>query len=245
MTFYIHTDSALEHSPKRSWAQYARKLAIAGTATLLLAGCGDKGETKVSPASSGATASEYEVDGDHAIGNPEAKATVVEYASVVCAACANWHTSVYPDFKKTYIDSGKVRFIFREFPTSPENLAQAGFLLANCANEDKFFENISLQFKRQNQIFEAARNGKVLEEYHALAKAAGMSVPEFEACLANEEEIAKYKAVVQGGIDAGVTSTPTFFINGVKEKVFKMEDFAEKLAPILGEPLPVKDEAEE
>lgn len=239
MTFNFHTDSA----PKISWAKSARKIAVVSTAAIILAACG--GKDTATSTTSGASASDYEVAGDHAIGNPDAKATVVEYASVVCGACANWHTSVYPDFKKDYIDSGKIRFIFREFPTSPENLAQAGFLLANCANEDKFFENISLQFKRQKQIFEAARNGKVLEEYHALAKAAGMSVPEFEACLANEEEIAKYKAVVQGGSDAGVTSTPTFFINGVKEKVFTLESFAEKLSPILGEPMPVKDEEEE
>jgi len=235
MTFNFHTDSA--------WLKNARRIAIVSTAAILLAACGDK--DGATPTTSGLGASEYEVEGDHAIGNPDAKATIVEYASVVCGACANWHTSVYPDLKKKYIDSGKVRFIFREFPTAPENLAQAGFLLANCANEDKFFENISLQFKRQKQIFEAARNGKVLEEYHALAKAAGMSVPEFEACLSNEEEIAKYKAVVQGGIDAGVGSTPTFFINGVKEKTFTLEDFEEKLAPILGEPLPAKDETEE
>jgi len=240
MTFNFHTDSALNIS----WAKGARKLAIASTAAIMLAACGGN-DTATPTTGSSSAASEYEVAGDHAIGNVDAKAVVVEYASVVCAACANWHNTVYPEFKKKYIDSGKVRFIFREFPTAPENLAQAGFLLANCANEDKFFENISLQFKRQPQIFEAARNGKVLQEYHALAKAAGMSVPEFEACLANEEEIAKYKAVVQAGTDAGVTSTPTFFINGVKEKTFTLESFDEKLAPILGEPLPAKDETEE
>ena len=154
---------------------------VAGLAAVLLAACGDKATT-----TSGEGQSAYEVAGDHAIGNPDAKVTVVEYASVVCGACANFHNTVYSDFKQKYIDSGKVRFVFREFPTSPENLAQAGFLIANCADEDKFFENISLQFKRQRSILTSSN---IREEYVNIAKAAGLSEAEFETCLANEDEI--------------------------------------------------------
>lgn len=214
-----------------------RPFIVAGLAAVILAACGNTSEA---PATSGA--SEYEVAGDHAIGNPDAKVTIVEYASVVCGACANFHNTVYDDLKKKYIDTGKVRFVFREFPTSPENLAQAGFLIANCAADDKFFENISLQFKRQRAIL---TSDNIRQEYINIAKAAGLSEAEFESCLANQEEIDKYNAVVQGGIDAGVTSTPTFFINGVNtrrspsgKQLFTLETFDEVLAPLLGEDAP-------
>ncbi len=214
-----------------------RTVMVTLAGALMLSACGDKTATPTS-----GNQSDYEVAGDHAIGNPDAAVTVVEYASVVCGACANWHNAVYPDFKKKYIDSGKVRFVFREFPTSPESLAQAGFLIANCAAEDRFFENISMQFKRQRALLTAADKRQA---YQDLAKASGLSEADFEACLSSEEEIAKYKAVVQGGQDAGVTVTPTFFINGEKQKVFTIEDFDEKLAPLLGDDMPVDEETPE
>lgn len=219
-----------------------RFIALGITSLLALSACGNSGSPKAN-ANGGQSA--YEVADDHAIGNPDAKVTVVEYASVVCGACANFHTSVYPDFKKKYIDSGLVRFVFREFPTSPENLAQAGFLIANCAAEDRFFDNISLQFKRQRQIFKAAGDGTVRREYVAIAKSAGLSETEFDACLQNEEEIARYKAVYQAGIDAGVSSTPSFFVNGEAVKrtssgsqLFTMESWDEYLTPLLGDDAP-------
>jgi len=210
-----------------------------GAAALMLAACG--GDNSKATATSGG-ASDYEVAGDHAVGNADAAVTVVEYASVTCGHCASWHTQVYPDFKTKYVDTGKVRYVFREFPTPPENLATAGFMIANCADEAKFFDNIMLQFKKQKQIFAAASNGTVRDQYVSIAKSAGLSEAEFEACLVNEDEQKKYEAVIQGGLDMGVTSTPTFFINGVKEQVFTLESFEEKIAPILGEPLPVKTE---
>lgn len=223
MLHFVKTDSRI------------KPFIVAGMAALMLSACGDK----PAASSSGGGVSEFEVAGDHAIGNPDAAVTLVEYASVVCGACANFHNTVYGDLKKKYIDSGKVRFIFREFPTSPESLAEAGFLIANCADEDKFFENISLQFKRQRAILTSSDYRR---EYTNIAKAAGLSEAEFEACLLNEEEKKKYQAVVKGGIDAGVTSTPSFFINGklIKrspsgKQLFDLESFDEVLGPLLGE----------
>lgn len=218
------------------------KVLTATAAALLLAACG--GDTpKAASGTAGGTS--FEIENDHAIGNPDAKVTIVEHASVVCGACRNWHETVYPDLKKKYIDTGLVRFVFREFPTAPESLAQAGFLIANCSGPDRFFDNIKLQFKRQPQIFKAAQagGGAVKDEYLAIAKAGGLSEADFEACLTNEEEIAKYEAKVQNGIDNGVTGTPSFFINGEKKdaapsgpgKFFLLEHFDEALRPLLGE----------
>ena len=217
---------------------FIRTALISAACAVALSACGGDKETTATATSGG---SSYEVAGDHAIGNPDAEVVVVEYASVVCGACANWHTAVYPDFKAKYVDTGKVRFIFREFPTSPANLAQAGFLIANCANEDRFMENISLQFKRQRALLTSQ---DTRQAYVDLAKASGLSEAEFEACLKNETEIERYEAVVKGGEDAGVTSTPTFFINGKKTKVFTLESFDDAIAPLLGEEAPAPDTEE-
>lgn len=239
MTQITHIDSGFRFT----------HLLVSLAAGLSLAACSDSGNTA---SSQGGAASQYETADDHAIGNPDASVTVVEYASVVCGACANWHETVYPDFKTTYIDSGKVRYVFREFPTSPANLARTGFLIANCADETKFFENIALQFKRQRQIFKAAGNGTVREEYINIAKSAGLNEEEFYACLSDEAENARYDAVVQGGEDAGVTGTPSFFINGEKisrtpsgTQLFTMESFAEVLGPLLGEESAAEPEADD
>jgi len=216
--------------------------AVAMTTALALAACGGDTGTSSAANNNAAGASVYEIENDHVIGNPNAKVTIVEHASVMCGACANWHNTVYPDLKKKYIDTGLVRFVFREFPTAPENLAQAGFLIANCTGSDKFFENIKLQFNRQPQIFKAMQSGTVLNEYIAIGKAGGLSEEETMACLKDETQIANYEAKVQNGLDNGVTSTPTFFINGEKagrtadgELVFKLDAFDELLRPILGE----------
>ncbi len=204
-----------------------------GVMSFALAACGNSapdssavsGETPVKPAPS----SNFVVDGDHSVGNPDAEITIVEYASVVCGACANWHNSVYPELSKKYIETGKVRYVFREFPTPPESLAFAGFTIANCAGEDKFLKNISLQFKRQKAILSAQDKRKAYED---LAKNTGLSVQKYEACLADPDWKKRYDAVVQGGKDAGVSATPTFFINGTKFKVFSLEEFDALIAPL-------------
>ena len=247
MTNFIQSDSFTQSCFGVS--KFFRAAVLGTVCAFALSACGNSTASPNGAAAMGGSAerTSFEFEDDHAIGNPNAKATIIEHASVVCGACANWHATVYPDFKKKYIDSGLVRFVFREFPTSPENLAQAGFLIANCAGEEKFFENISLQFKRQPQIFAAAGKGggAVKDEYVAIAKAGGMSEAEFEQCLQNPEEIARYEKVVQMGIDAGVTGTPSFFVNGEKTKMFKLEDFDQALRPILGEEATKSDTPEE
>ncbi|MEP6342375.1 MAG: thioredoxin domain-containing protein [Maricaulaceae bacterium] len=220
-----------------------RRLLLVGlTSILALTACGNDSSTATSSGGQGA----YEITDDHAIGNPDARVTVTEYASVTCPACANFHQTSYVDFKKKYIDTGLVRFVFREFPTAPENIAQAGFLIANCAAEDRFFDALSLQFKRQAQIRQDPRG-----ELEKIARSAGLSADDFEACLQSEEEIAKYKTKVQMGIDAGVSGTPSFQVNGVMTKrtpsgkqLYTIESWDEVLAPLLGDDAPAPEEAE-
>lgn len=205
-----------------------RSVAIGIMSLAMLAACG--GGDSGTVASGGSAVSQFEVEGDHATGSMDAPIVVVEYASVVCGACANWHNSVYPEFKEKYIDSGQVRYIFREFPTAPQRLAFAGFTIANCAGEDKFLSNISIQFKRQRALLTSQDRRRAYED---LAKASGLSVAEYEACLSDPDWKERYDAIVQGGQDAGVDSTPTFFINGTKYSVFTVEQFDEVLQPMM------------
>lgn len=210
-------------------------------AAFVLSACGDKATSTTSaPAVDGR--SSFETVSDHALGNPDAPITVVEYASVTCGHCANWNNTVWDDFREKYVDSGKVRYVYREFPTAPVSLATAGHLLANCAGDDKFFDMIHVQFKRQQDIMTSS---DVKGEYIKLAKLAGMNEQDFETCMTNEAEIARLDEIVKAGFEAGVTGTPSFFVNGKKVKAFLIEDFDKAFAEALGEPLPETDEAAE
>ena len=212
-------------------------LIVAGSA--MLAACGGDAKPTAGQAD-GRTA--FEKADDMALGDINAPITVVEYASVTCGHCANWDATVWPDFRKTYVDTGKVRYVFRPFPTAPVELANAGHLLAACAADDKYFDLIHAQMRRQRDILSSS---DIRGEYVALAKSAGMNESEFEACMSDEEKIARLDRVVQEGFDMGVTGTPSFFVNGTKAKVYDMESFAEYFAEITDGEVGSKPEASE
>ena len=216
-----------------------RRAFIAGVATLTLAACG--GGDKPSPTTGGTPLganSEYLVPNDHVTGSPDAPVTLVEYASVACAGCAGWHQRVYPEFKKKYVDTGKVRYVFREYVTGVPEYADAGFMIALCAPEKNYFKNISFQFERFETIMKMGQQGKARDAYIGIAKSAGLSEEEFVTCMQNQELRDQYKAKMQTGVDLGVTATPSFFINGEKKKVNTLESIEDVILPLLGEPIP-------
>ena len=222
-----------------------RRALITGIATLTLVACGGgdtASSTKTSTPEGGN--SEYLVPNDHVTGNPDAPVTLVEYASVACGACAGWHNQVYPEFKKKYVDTGKVRYVFREYVTGVPEYADAGFMIALCAPEENYFKNIAFQFKRFSQIMKMGQQGKARDAYIGIAKSAGLSEDDFITCMQNQELRDQYKAKMQTGIDLGVGGTPAFFINGVqyKNKDSRLEALEEVLLPALGEPIPDRSE---
>jgi protein-disulfide isomerase len=217
------------------FVSFAKTTVLISASALLINACSDKDTSTAKSADGNRTA--FEVSTDHALGSAQAPITVVEYASVACGHCANWHESVWPDIKSKYVDTGKVRFIYREFPTGNVSLATVGHLLANCAGDDKFFGMIGVQMKRQNQLLGAG--SRVKEEYVALAKSAGMSEADFDACMSNQDQIDRLNTIADDGSNAGVTGTPTFFVNGQKEQIYTIEDFEKAFAPILGEPVEI------
>ena len=217
-------------------------LLMAGAA-LALSACSGGGEDAGTSTAS-ATDGEYTVAGDYILGKAGAPVTLVEYASVACGACAYWHQNVYPEVKSQYIDTGKVKYVFRPFPAGNQDMATAGHKLALCADRTKFFKNVKLQFDRQSQIMEMGRKQNGLRQaYVSLAKASGLSEDEFISCMGNAEVSSRYEAFVELGTDQGVTGTPTVFVNGKRVKN-DFESIQAAIAPILGEPIPEKTDAE-
>ncbi|WP_211100028.1 DsbA family protein [Acuticoccus kandeliae] len=148
---------------------------------------------------------------DMVMGNPDAKVTIIEYASMTCPHCANFHLTTFQDLKKEYIDTGKVKFVLREFPFDP--LAAAVFMLARCS-EDKYYDVVDLFFEKQGQW--AVRDG-ALAQIRGLAAQAGISNAEFEACLTNQKLLDGINAVKDRGYNEfGVSATPTIFIDDEK-----------------------------
>ena len=220
-----------------------RRAVITSVAALALTACsgGETNSSTITPEASG-TNSEYLVANDHVTGSDDASVTLVEYASVACGACAGWHNQIYPEFKKKYVDTGKVKYVFREYVTGVPEYADAGFMIALCAADENYFKNITFQFKRFSHIQKMGQQGKARDAYIGIAKSAGLSEDEFVTCMQNQELRDQYKAKMQTGVDLGVTSTPAFFINGEKHKVYTLETIEDVILPLLGEPIPDRTE---
>lgn len=163
------------------------------------------------------------------LGNADAPVTIVEYASMTCPHCASFHERTLPELKTKYVDTGKVRLIMREFPFDPR--AEAGFMLARCS-KDNYFPMVDVLFKQQNN-WAAVENAK--DALLQLAKLAGFSQQTFEACLTDQKLLEDIRAVrTRGEKDFGVTSTPTFFVNGAKYPgAMSIAEFSAIIDPLL------------
>ena len=147
--------------------------------------------------------------GDRVLGQADAPVVIVEYASATCPHCAEFHAKVLPLIKAEYIDTGKVRFIFREFPL--DQAALGAFMLARCVAEDKYFATIDLMFRRQAIWMKGDKVAELLK----VTQMAGIDKAGFDACL-KRADLAK--AIVessrQAAKDFGIKGTPAIFVNG-------------------------------
>ena len=170
--------------------------------------------------------------GDVALGPDNAKVNIVEYASLTCSHCAAFHKETWPELKKRYLDTGKVRFTLREFPLDP--LATAGFMLARCDGNAKYYPISDLLFEQQRNW---AFTEKPLDALRALMRQAGFSQEKFDACLRDQKLYDAVNAVKNRGVEQfKVDSTPTFFINGQRHAGNMSIDELEKvIKPLLGE----------
>lgn len=152
-------------------------------------------------------------EGAMSMGNPAAKVHLEEYASVTCSHCAAFNNTVFPAFKAKYIDTGQVRYTLHELLTPPQEVAAAGFMTARCAGKDKYFAVIEDLFRRQAQMYETQ---DVMGTLRAVATGAGMTDAQLQACIEDKAGLAAANARSRAAIDAGITSTPTFILNGRK-----------------------------
>lgn len=167
---------------------------------------------------------------ERSVGSATAPVTVVEYASMTCSHCATFHTTTFPELKKKYIDTGKVRFIFREFPFEP--VATAAFMLARCMPDDKYFPMVSTLFETQKTW---AYSNDPAAGLLAVAKQAGMSQADFEKCLTDKVLAEKVQeSALYANKELGVNATPSFFINGKKlSGALGIAEWDKELEPLL------------
>ena len=154
--------------------------------------------------------------GDMTIGAKTARVEVIEYASLSCHHCREFHRDVLKDIRARYVDTGKVRWTFREFPTEPIVMAIAGFQLARCKNADAatYFSRVDTIFEAQPDIFAAMQLGRGRLKFEEISPGMGVTPAEFQACLMDEAATPRIEAAVAQGEKDGVAGTPTLIIAG-------------------------------
>ena len=147
---------------------------------------------------------------DYALGSPDAKVTIVEYASLTCPHCAQFHAQVLPSIKREYVESGKVRYVYRDFPL--DRLALGAAMIARCSGRDSFFGFIDTFYAAQGQW---SRAGNPIKAIGNLARLGGMPQKRFDACLQDTDiQNAILKQRLEAANEFKIQATPTVFVNG-------------------------------
>ena len=169
---------------------------------------------------------------DFILGDRGAPITLIEFASLTCPHCATFHRDVLPHLKKDYIDTGKIRLVYRDFPTPPRELALAAAMLARCGGEDRFFGFIEVLYRSQERW---SRSDNPRRELEQIARMGGMSSSDFDACLDDQALLQKLQARVQRDVKRyGIRSTPSFVLDGRKvRRVETVQQFRDVLDSAL------------
>ncbi|WP_293612911.1 DsbA family protein [Ponticaulis sp.] len=186
-------------------------LAALALSTAMPAALADEATTEVATT----PAVEGTVLGDVVLGSEDAPITIIEYASITCPHCAHFHEEIMPVIQER-IDQGQVKFIFRDFPTPPAEIAMAGFALARCSGEDNYYAVLDKFFTNQTEMFDSLRNGTVGTFFTDLAANHGVDEATFDACLSDRLLFESMVDIITAGQEAGVASTPTVFLNGTQ-----------------------------
>ncbi len=149
---------------------------------------------------------------DRILGDPAAPVTIIDYSSMTCPHCATFHNETLPMIVEEYIDTGKARLIFRDFPFGP--LATAAAMVSRCVDKDSYYGFLTVLFRGQDQW---SRSQDPAVDLERMARFAGLSNADFEACLQNQALVDGIEAnAAKAHEEQGIDSTPTFFINGTK-----------------------------
>ena len=149
--------------------------------------------------------------GDRVYGNRNARVTIIEYVSLTCPYCRQYHANVFPKVKRQYIDTGRVRYIIREYPIG--RTAGNAAIATACVSKSKYLPLVEAFLARQSEwVSQEVRPDAI----YKVAKSSGMSRAEFDKCLSNQSIIDGLTVVKERGRKYGVIGTPSFFINGKK-----------------------------
>lgn len=166
---------------------------------------------------------------EQVLGDPNAPVTIIEYSSLTCPHCAQFHTDVLPELKERYIATGKVRMIYRDFPLDERALNAA--TLAHCAGPDRYFGFLDVLFQTQSTWAKADD----LSALKQLGRLGGLSEDQMAACLADEElSDGILKTRLDGQNEHDISSTPTFIIEGESYAGSRsVDDFSDLIDPLL------------
>jgi protein-disulfide isomerase len=171
--------------------------------------------------------------GERTMGAADAPVTLVEYAMFTCPHCANFHATVFPQIKANYIDTGKVRLVYREVYFNKPSLWAA--MIARCAPEERYFGLVDVLFDRQQDWAAAESEQQLVDRLFSIGRQAGLTDDAMNACLQDralaEGLVAEYQAKATAD---GVDATPTFFINGEMQPNASYEELSAKLDEALG-----------
>ena len=171
-----------------------------------------------------------EAPDDHVLGDDKAPITMIVYASVTCSHCADWFTNQWPAVKKDLVDGGKIRFVLRPLPTPPAQMSMVGFMMAECAPKEDYFDVVQYQMENQLMMFKQAEIGKVREEYDKVARLAGLEdEAAIQACFQDLEKLKHIHTNGDRATAAKVQGVPAFFINGDNYKGDQSADALTKL----------------
>lgn len=149
---------------------------------------------------------------DQVLGKADAPITIVEYASTTCPHCATFHKSTLPEVKKNWIDTGKARLIYRDFPTGPAELSVGASMIAHCSGPGRYFGVLSLIMENQDKWMRAANPFEALT---SMLRLAGITAEDVNVCFKRQDLANDIQARAQDGNKTyGIESTPSFLING-------------------------------
>jgi len=156
------------------------------------------------------------VDGDMTIGAPDARVRLVEYASLTCPHCAAFHADVFPRIKAEFIDTQRISFTLREFPTPPAPVSVAMFQTARCGGADAstYFDRVGILFQQQRAILSTGTGQGVLDALVAIGQTWGLSEDQVMSAVMDPSGAARVQATVNDGIERfNLHSTPSLVLN--------------------------------
>lgn len=226
-----------------------RKLLLSGAAALTAVGGYNlyaslngaapvPGTTMIEPNAALAQSSDEELDlslvTEMELGNPNAAVTVMEFASYTCPHCANFHQNAFKDIKAAYIDTGLIRFVYREVYFDAYGLWAA--MVARCGGEARFFGITEMLYAEQREWATGADGAAVGENLRRIGRRAGMSDDELNACLTDRDMAMAMMQVYQNGAtEYGIQGTPSFVINGETYSNMSFSEFQDILDPLLAD----------